>query len=127
MIQLWKGKGRKSSLEFMRHLHIREDIPKLFQQILTEKAKPMIFKNMTKYQIAAKPGHRATEHVFVLMSLIAMFESNKKAFIITMFDIQKFYDRENIVDCMNELYKCEIKGKIYRLLYHMTENIRICV
>ena len=51
----------------------------------------------------------------------------KKAVILTMWDLKTFFDTENLVDCMNELYKSEIKGKTYRLLFKLNENIRISV
>ena len=50
-----------------------------------------------------------------------------KPIILTMWDVSKFFDRESLTDCMNEVYKNEIKGKIYRLLYQMNKNTRISV
>jgi hypothetical protein len=44
-----------------------------------------------------------------------------------MRDVSKFFDRESLVDCMNELYKCNIKGKLYRLLFQMNKNTKISV
>ena len=44
-----------------------------------------------------------------------------------MWDLSKFFDRENLIDCMNDLYKCEVKGILYRLLYALNKNTRICV
>ena len=80
---------------------------------------------MTKYQIATKPGHRASEHLFVLKSVLAVFESQKKAFILSMWDLKKYFDSESLIDCMGEVYKSNVKGKLYRLLFKMNENIRI--
>ena len=111
----------------MRFIHLKEEIPKLFSQIVVEKAKPNIFENMTKFQIAGKPGHQPMEHVFILMSLIALHESNNKSMLIAMYDIRKMFDKENTEDIMNELYKCKIQGKIYRFLYHMNEDRRIVI
>ena len=34
LIQLYKGKGSKSNLDNIRHIHIKEEIPKLFGQIV---------------------------------------------------------------------------------------------
>ena len=44
-----------------------------------------------------------------------------------MWDLSKFFDRESLTDCMNELYKSKVQGKLYRLLYTMNRNTRICV
>ena len=51
----------------------------------------------------------------------------KKAMIMSMWDLKTFFDTENVIDCMNELYKSQVKGKTYRLLYKMNENLMISV
>ena len=37
-----------------------------------------LMKNMSKYQIGTKKGHRAEEHIFVVTSYMAMCEMYKK-------------------------------------------------
>ena len=58
---------------------------------------------------------------------MALYESEGKACIISLFDIKKYFDSESIFDCLYELYKSNIKGKLYRLIFHLNENIRIIV
>ena len=106
---------------------MKEDVPKLFQQLVTISAKEKILENMTKFQIATKPGHRATEHVFCVLSLIQLSEMNGSSLLLSLFDIEKFFDKEAAVDVHYELYKSDVKGKIYRLLYLLNPNIRIKV
>ena len=86
-----------------------------------------MISNLTKYQIATKPGHRAQEHLFVLKSVIALYMMYDKAVILSMWDLSKFFDRESLSDCLNELYKSNVHGKLYRLLYTMNKNTRISV
>ena len=40
--------------------------PNFCPRKVVEHAKENIFKNMSKFQIAGKPGHRASEHLYVL-------------------------------------------------------------
>ena len=75
--------------------------------------------------IATKPGHRAQEHLFVLKSVIAMYMMSDRAIILSMWDLSKFFDRESLNDCMDGLYKSNVNGKLYRLLYAMNKNTRI--
>ena len=86
-----------------------------------------MISNLTKYQIATKPGHRAQEHLFVLKSVIALYMMYDKAVILSMWDLSKFFDCESLTDCLNELYKSNVKGKLYRLLHAMNKNTRISV
>ena len=41
------------------------------------------------------------------------------------FDLSKFYDVEQLKDCMFEVYNCQVKGKIYRLIYNMNKSVKI--
>ena len=82
---------------------------------------------MSKYQIACRPGHRPSEHLFVVKSVINHYKSKKKGLIATSFDLKKFFDFENLEDVMNSLYRLNVKGKVYRLLFKMNENVNIKV
>ena len=127
LVQLYKSKGSRSVLDNMRHIHIKEENPKFFGHLVVSAAKEKMISNQTKFQIATKPGHRTQEHLFVLKSVVGLYVASGKAVIVSMWDLSKFFDRENLMDCMNELYKSGIKGKLYRLLYNMNKNTRICV
>ena len=71
--------------------------------------------------------HRAQEHPFVLKSVIAMYMMSDRAIILSMWDLSKFFDWESLAECMDALYKSNVNGKLYRLLYAMNKNTRISV
>ena len=127
LVQLFKGRGSISNLDNMRHIHIKSETAKLFGHIVMSEAKENIYKKMTKFQIATKPGHRSSEHLYVIKSIVALVQSNKKAVIATMWDLCCYFNSESLIDCLSELYKSDVKGKLYRLVYKMNENIRIAV
>ena len=127
LIQLYKGKGPRNNLENMRHIHIKNEFSKFFGHLVVSKAKPDILRNLSKFQIATKPGHRPQEHLFVLKSYIELNMSMEKAVIIQFFDNSKFFDKESLTDCMNALHKCDVKGKLYRLLYLMNHKTKFRV
>ena len=127
LVQLYKGKGPRSILDNMRHIHCKDEFPKFFGHLVVSASKDKMISNLTKYQIATKPGHRAQEHLFVLKSVIALYMMYDKAVILSMWDLSKFFDRESLSDCLNELYKSNVHGKLYRLLYTMNKNTRISV
>ena len=63
LVQLEKSKSKvTNSLANFRFIHCKSETAKFFGQIIISKAKSTIFENMSKYQIATKPGHRASEH-----------------------------------------------------------------
>ena len=74
LIQLWKGKGSRHSMENLRFLHIKDIYPKLFSQIVLLSVKDKLIENMSKFQIATKPGQSTSEHIFIVFSLMALCE-----------------------------------------------------
>ena len=83
--------------------------------------------NMSKFQIATKSGHRATEHVFVIFSLMSKYEREGKSILIMMYDLRKFFDSESLLDCCTEMHKNQIRGKLYRLIFKLNIKERIRV
>ena len=47
--------------------------------------------------------------------------------IVSLYDISKFFDRENLKDAMDALNSCGITGKLYRLLFMMNKDTVIQV
>ena len=99
----------------------------MFGHLVMSAARDKLFSSMSKFQIGAKPGHRPQEHLFGLKSLIALELQSNNTLFLSLYDISKFFDRESLRDCLNEVHKCGVKGKLYRLLYGLNENTRISV
>ena len=127
LVQIFKGRGSISDLNMYRHIHLKNPVCKFFSTIVISQVKEELYKNMSRYQIATRPGHRAAEHIYTIKSTIAMFQTKKKALILSMWDISKMFDSEALVDVMASLYKHKVKGKTYKLLYKLNENIKITV
>ena len=106
---------------------MKDEFPKFFGNLVMDAAKDTLIHNMSKFQIGTKPGHRAQEHLFVTKSVISLYMKYDKAVILSAWDISKFFDKECLTDVMGEIFKSNVRGKLYRLLYHMNKNTRICV
>ena len=127
LVQLYKGKGPKNNLSNHRFIHMKDDVPKLFGSLVMGVAKEKLISNMSKFQIGTKPGHTAEEHLFVIKSVLALYLKLDKPLILSTWDVSKFFDSECLIDVMNELYRSDIRGKLYRLIYLMNQNTRIQV
>ena len=127
LIQLYKGCGSCNDLNNQRNIHTKQDIPKFFGHIVTTAAKPSMVNNMSPYQIGTKPGHRAQEHLYVIKSVIGLYENNRKAIALQLWDISKYFDRESLPDALNELYRSNVQGKLYKLIHEMNKDTRITV
>ena len=117
----------KSIGESTEHPHEDRDTQDVWTCIVVSAAKSNMINNMTIYQIDSKPGHRVQEHIFVIKSVMGLCELQNKAIIINLYDLAKFFDRENLRDCLGEVYRNNVKGKLYRLLFLMNKSSGIRV
>ena len=127
LLQLDKGKKDKLNLDNKRHIHTKDPTQKYFSHMVTTATKPLMVENVTPFQIGAIPGHKAEEHLFTIKSVIALIEKEEDAIAIQQYDLAKFFDKESILDVLSELYKCKIRGKLYKLLYSLNKTTKIKV
>ena len=73
IIQLYKEKGERDEFGNQSNIHTKLDIPKFFGHTVMHHAKEIIIKNITKFQIGTKTGHRAQEHLFTMKSVISLY------------------------------------------------------
>ena len=95
---------------------------KLFQHIVVNQVKETLMNNMSVFQIGTKKGHSPSEHIFMMKSLMQLYEEKKKPLILSYCDFSVFFDSECLIDVLNEVYKCGVKGKAYRLLYKLNRS-----
>ena len=110
-----------------RHIHTKIDIAKVFGHIVANVIKPTIGENVTPFQIGGIPGHCAQEHLFTVKSVIAMVEKNEEAVAVQFYDLVKYFDKENLLDILDELHKNNIRGRMYKLIYELNKDTRVTV
>ena len=76
--------------------------------------KETILSAGTKHQLSGKPGMILQFHLFVVKRIIAMKEMFKEGVILYTADIQKFFDKEMLFDCMDTLAEAKADPKVYR-------------
>ena len=62
-----------------------------------------------------------------MKSVILLSSKLEIPLYIQIFDISKYFDKENLKDAMDTLHKCRITGKLYRLWYEMYRDSLIRV
>ena len=81
----------------------------------------------SKFQIGGQPGMRTSFHLFVLKSMIGIREKSDKGGIITVADIEKFFDKECLIDCMLTLNQANVDHKCYRLWYLLNKKLVLSI
>ena len=127
LIMLYKGRGLKEIMDNNRFIHSKQWMPRLFEDLVVSKMKHKVLNKTTKFQIGGMKGHRATEHLFSVKSVIAYYALIEMPLLIQCIDIRKYFDKENLRDAMCALYSAGVKGKIYRLWYKLNEKTQIAV
>ena len=102
-------------------------MPKLFEALVVSRMKQNINGSMTKFQIGGTAGHRPQEHIFTIKSFISLSNLLNIDILVTLFDIRKFFDRENLRDCMDALYRAGVEDKMYRLWFLLNQKTSIRV
>ena len=127
IVQIYKGKGNSADLANYRNSHTKCDTRKVFGEIVTHELKTIVTENVSKFQIGALAGHRPQEHLFTIKSVISFYRSMGKGLILCLYDISKYFDKENLKDCMGELYTKGVKGKLYRIIYQLNKETEVRV
>ena len=128
LFQIWKGKGSALDLNQMRFIHMRSWRSKLIEALVTEKMKPKIVKATPNIQIGGMPKASSSEHLLVLKTWMKLKEDNKEGGIFNTYDMEKFFDKESLTDCMDSLsQEAKVDNKSYRLWYKLNQNAKISV
>ena len=99
----------------------------MFDGLVLSKMKDTLLKNMSKFQIGSKPGHRTQEHLFVLFSVMELCKKQKKNLIIQSVDIARYFDRHHLLEAAHWLADASVPEKCYRLFWKMNEKTTVKV
>ena len=106
---------------------MKDDTPKAFETVVADTSKPKIVSKCSKFQIGGMPGHRPSEHLFCIKSMMALYEHLNIPLIMQTFDISKYFDSEVLRDAMAALYSAGVIGKLYRLWHELNKETEIKV
>ena len=125
---IWKKKGSALDLNNMRFIHMRHWRSKLLESLVTEFMKDKIVNATPKFQLGGIPKCRSVENLVVLKTWMKMKEERNQSGIFQCFDMEKFFDKESLLDCMYTLHtKAKVDDKSYRLWFRLNEDTRISV
>ena len=128
LIQIWKKKGSALDLKNMRFIHMRMWQSRLFTSLITEKIKSKVVEATPKSQLGGMPGQSSVDHLVTLKTWMKMLEERKLGGVFQCFDMEKFFDKESLLDVMYVMKdKAKIDDKSYRSLVKINDPTRISV
>ena len=125
--QIYKGKGIKEDLSNSRFIHSKTWLPRTCEAMVVDMMKTQIITKSSKFQIGGFAKHRPQEHLFSIKSIISQKLSMGGCLILQLYDIRKFFDKENLRDAMDSLYGMGVDPKIFRAWFLLNKNMRIQV
>ena len=112
----------------MRYIHTKYWDAKLCEALVTKHMKAKIINACPIIQIGGIPKSSSVEHLVTMKTWMKVKEEKKESGIIQTFDMEKFFDKESLLDTMYTLKtKADIDNKDYRLWYKLNENTEIRV
>ena len=90
--------------------------------------KPKIVNACPNIQIGGIRKASSIEHLVTLKTWMKLKESSKAGGVIQTFDMEKFFDKESLLDTLVTLKtKAGIDNKDYRMWFKLNEDTRISV
>jgi hypothetical protein len=89
--------------------------------------KEVILSSSSVFQIGGQEGHRTQEHLFTVRSIVARETEVGRGVIFQLYDIQKFFDKENLRDVMDTLHQVGVHPKLYRSWFNLNKQTSIKV
>ena len=122
------GKGKREVLADNRFIHSKSWLPRTVEALVVMGGlrEPLVDQS-SKYQVGGQPGHRVEELVFVMKSTIAKYRAEKKQVILQCFDLEKYFDKENIEDAILSCFKRGADPKAIRCWFKLNKETNIQV
>ena len=123
-------KGDTSDPDNYRGIAIGSMLAKVFDLIILQRLEGDILKShpLSSNQIGFKKGHRTSDHMFVLKSIIDKIVRTEKGKLFTAFiDFRKAFDWVNRQLLLLKLQRLGIKGLLYKNIKEMHRNISYMV
>ena len=125
LVSIFK-KGENWDLDNYRGIAIGSSLGKVFSLILLKRLETLIetFHPISPNQVGFKKGHRTSDHVFVLNTIVnKMVKVDKKKLYVAFIDFRKAYDKINRDLLLLKLQKMGVKGKLYENIKSIYANV----
>ena len=122
---LYKGKGPRNDLSSYRFLHLKTCFAKLFEALVMEKVKGVMYAGFTESQVGGKPNSRTTEHLYMVVTMMLCFEQDKDSpdgAVVIVKDVVKAFDALSAIHTLFSTAMAGVRGKNLRLLELMNKQ-----
>ena len=122
---LYKGKGDTCKLENQRGIFLNSIITKFYEKMVLNKGTHRIDKSISIYQAGGRANHSTCDQVFILRSILNLYNYFNQPLLIEFIDLKKAFDKMVLKNIMQNLWESGLRGKIWRVIYNINEKALI--
>ena len=110
---IWKNRGDKEDLNNHRGITVSSGVGTIPEEIVDNRIQKNI--KFTQFQAGGRKGCSPVDHIFIIRGIISYALHTKKRLILTMYDVEKAYDRADMDDMLYIAWRDGVRGKLWRL------------
>lgn len=123
---IYKGKGSISDMANHRGIFIGNTILKLLEKLINGRTTPIIEREgFSEAQAGGRRNRNITDHIFILRAIMQHYRYLNKPLYIEFLDLVKAFDKMLLKNIMTDLWKCKVRGKMWRLIYAINKQATI--
>ena len=104
-----------------RGITVSSSISTIAEEIVSHRINKEV--EFTQAQAGGRKDGSTADHVFILKNIISLTKKEKRNVILTFYDVVKAYDRADMDDMCHAMSQNGIKGKLWRLMKCMNEQL----
>lgn len=124
---IYKGKGKVSSLLNHRGVFLGSEIIKFYEKLIYNRINPHVEEGQSEFQAGGRRQRSIADHVFILRSILQHYKYINKQLLIEFLDLIKAFDKMSLKHILNDLWRCDVRGKIWRIIYKINSNSNISI
>ena len=124
---IYKGKGKTSSLSNHRGIFLGSEIIKLYEKLIYKRCAPKIDEELSEFQAGGRPKRNIADHIFILRSIMQHLKYLNIDLLIEFLDLIKAFDKMSLKHVLNDLWRCNVRGKIWRTIYNINKKSNISI
>ena len=126
---IYKGKGSVNDPDNFRGISLISCVAKIFTAVINNRL--TVYLNDSKIlgeeQAGFRENYSTSDHIFVLNTLINIYQCKNKQIYCAFVDYRKAFDFINRSNLWGKLLEYGINGKIITVIYNLYENSKSCV
>ena len=128
IVSIYKGKGKKNSLDSDRGIFIINIFKSLFMKMIYNEEYETIDQNMSDSNVGARKRKNIRNHIFILNGIINETLNNKsKSIDVVITDYKQCFDGMWLEDCLNDLYEAGVQNPNLALIHAANTKNKVAV